>query len=87
MTENVVEFMAGKIKSIPKGRSVEVVIPYEAGMWLPVQPAPKITLTVVTEDGKYYNEGEFEMVKESGIWMYLHMIMDYFKNIGRVFGG
>jgi hypothetical protein len=74
-------FEQKKIESLENGRSIEVVIPYEAEVFTPGH----IEITAVTKDGKYFKRASFPLEKESGFFMYINLLIDYFKNIFRYF--
>lgn len=65
-------FEQKRIESLNGGRNTEVILPYEASVWLP----HKMTVEVVTEDGMYHSIDQFLLQKEEGILKYIHYLTD-----------
>lgn len=66
-------FEQKKIKKIDENRNTEIILPYKAEVWT----SHRITIEVVTEDGRYYTAKSFLLQKEKGIWKYIHYITDW----------
>jgi len=61
-----------KVEKLNKNRGVEVFLPYHAPEWT----VGRMTIQVFTEDGLYYKTETFSLHKETGIWKYIHYIID-----------
>ncbi len=70
-------FEQTKIEKLNANGLKPVVIPYEPSLWKP----SNVSLIIVTEDGKYYTEKQFEMKKEEGIIKYINQFLDGIRSI------
>ncbi len=69
-----------KIESINKNDVTRVVIPYKPSLW----ESAEITISVVTEDSKYFTTKSFALEKETGSLEYIYYIMDSILNLLRL---
>jgi len=65
-------FEEKRIENLEANKNVEIVLPYEAPVWLP----QNITIDIVTEDGNYHSAAQFLLQKEAGIMKYIHYLTD-----------
>jgi hypothetical protein len=66
-------FEQKKIDRLDKGRTKEVIIPYEVGNFR----ERDIIIAIATEDGLFYQEQQFKLRMESGIMKYVHIFLDW----------
>jgi len=67
------------IDEIKKGKSVEVVLPYQTDIFY----TENIKIMVATKDGMYYTQDEFELDRLTGVLKYINLFLDWLKNILR----
>lgn len=65
-------FEQTKIEKLEQNDKISVSIPYQPSLWVPSE----ITLSIVTEDGKYYSSKSFNLAKEEGFLKYINYLVD-----------
>ena len=72
-------FEQKRLTAIKENRDIEIVIPYSASIF----NSRPITITIVSDDGRFYAEEEFILEKEEGLLFHFNHFIDSLKNFFR----